>query len=356
MADQEIAALHAWALREPVSHRAYTVLQLTAKSGLKGYGECGNVSVPEIEATRRIVTGRSAAAREPVRLALQNVSGLQAAVDAAMLDLVGQSIPAPIYQVLGGPTRNRARALVPLHGTSDEELAASAKALRASGFRAFVVPLPPVAARNQGLAFTQAVKRRLDAVRASADDADLVLDGAAALTPGDARTLSESLEPFHLLWFDEPCLMSSLPELRKIADESVTPLGFGRSIEQPGQVQEALRMEVVDILRPDLSRHGITAIRRMAALVETYYIAVAPYHAGGPIGTAAALHLAAALPNFFIQQIPMPDNEADRQMRADLTGGSIEEAKDGFFPLLTGAGLGINVSVAALDKYKEWTI
>jgi galactonate dehydratase len=356
MADYEIAALHAWALREPVSHRAYTVLQLTAKSGLKGYGECGKVSAPEIEAAGRIVIGHPATAGVAVRLALQNVPGVQAAVDAAMLDLVGQSIPAPIFQVLGGPTRNRARALVPLHGTSNEDLAASAKALRASGFRAFVVPLPPPAARNQGLAFTQAVKRRLDAVRASADDADFVLDGAAALTPGDARTLSEGLEPFHLLWFDEPCSMASLPTLRKIADESVTPLGFGRYIEQPGQVQAALRMEVLDILRPDLARHGITAIRRMAALVETYYIAVAPYHAGGPIGTAAALHLAAALPNFFIQQIPLADNDADRRMRAELTGGSVEEAKEGFFPLLTGPGLGINVSDEALDKYKEWTI
>jgi L-alanine-DL-glutamate epimerase-like enolase superfamily enzyme len=68
------------------------------------------------------------------------------------------------------------------------------------------------------------------------------------------------------------------------------------------------------------------------------------------------LHLAAALPNFFIQQIPLADNDADRRMRAELTGGSVEEAKEGFFPLLTGPGLGINVSDEALDKYKEWTI
>jgi galactonate dehydratase len=356
MANHEIAVLHAWALREPVSRRAYTVTQLTAKSGLKGYGECGEVSAPEIEAARRVVIGRPATAGVAVRLALQSVPRVLAAIDAAMLDLVGKSTKAPVFQILGGPTRNRARALVSLHGNTDEDLLASAKALRASGFRAFVVPLPPAMARNQGLAFTQSVKHRLDAVRASADDVDVVLDGAAALTPGDARTLAAALEPFHLLWFDEPCRMSSLPALRKISDESATPLGFGRYIEQSGQVQEALRAEVVDILRPDLARHGISQIRRMAALVETYYVAVAPYHEGGPIGTAAALHLAASLPNFFIQQIPAPEAEADRRMRAELTGDSIEEVKDGFSPLPTGPGLGIIVSDDALEKYKEWTI
>jgi galactonate dehydratase len=118
-------------------------------------------------------------------------------------------------------------------------------------------------------------------------------------------------------------------------------------------VQDALREEVLDILRPDLALHGITQVRRLAALAETYYIAVAPHHDGGPIGTAAALHLAASLPNFFIQQIPVPKDEADRRMRAELTGGSIEVIKDGFAPLPAGPGLGITVHDEALEKYQE---
>jgi galactonate dehydratase len=356
MPSHEITALHAWILREPVSLRAYTVVQLTTASGLQGYGECGEVATLEIEAARRIVIGRLATAGEAVGLALRGVSHASAAIEIAMLDIVGKVAKAPVYQILGGPTRYRVRALVPLHGDTDTALASSAKTLRAHGFRAFMVPIPSPAARNQGLAFTQAVKHRLEAVRAAVDDGDFVVDGGAALTPGDARTLSAPLEPFHLLWFDEPCPMSSPPEIRKIADESVTPLGFGRYIERPAEVQDALREEILDILRLDLARHGITPIRKMAALAETYYIAVAPYHNGGPIGTAAALHLAASLPNFFIQQIPNAVGDADVRMRAELAGGSIEEAKDGFFPLPTGPGLGINVSREALEKYKERTI
>jgi L-alanine-DL-glutamate epimerase-like enolase superfamily enzyme len=71
------------------------------------------------------------------------------------------------------------------------------------------------------------------------------------------------------------------------------------------------------------------------------------------VGTAAALHLAAALPNFFIQQVPFPEAGEDRRMRAAIAGGTIESVKDGFFSLPLGPGLGIAVDEAALAKYGE---
>ena len=352
MAELDITDLRAWLLREPVSRRAYTVVQLSTKSGLKGYGECGEATGEDLETAKRFIIGTAATSHEAVRHGL-GASRVQAAVNMAMLDLVGQFTKAPIYQVLGGPTRNRARALASLEGNSDDELRARLKERHAAGFRAFTIPLPPSPARNQGQAFAIAVVRRVETLRALAEDADFVLDGAGSLTPGDAAVVAASVERFHLLWFDEPCRISNLAAVRKISDESATPLGFGRHIEEPGEVQDALREEVIDILRPDLARHGISQIRRMAALAETYYIAVAPHHHGGPVGTAAALHLAASLPNFFIQHIPTPDAEPDRRMRAELTGGSIEVVKDGFAALPAGPGLGMTIQEDALEKYKE---
>ena len=82
-------------------------------------------------------------------------------------------------------------------------------------------------------------------------------------------------------------------------------------------------------------------------------MAVAPYHAGGPVGTAAALHLAASLPNFFIQQTPFAEAEADRQMRAEIAGSTLEKVTDGYLSLPTGPGLGVTVNEEALDKYQE---
>jgi galactonate dehydratase len=140
--------------------------------------------------------------------------------------------------------------------------------------------------------------------------------------------------------------------VRKLAEENVTPLGFGRTVETGGGFQDLLREDAVDILRPDLGRVALTEIRRIAALAETYYIAIAPHHAGGPVATAAALHLAASLPNFFIQEIPHSEAERDQKMRAEITGGSVEKIKDGFAALPTGPGLGITVNEEAAKKYE----
>ncbi|MEJ7608888.1 MAG: enolase C-terminal domain-like protein [Bryobacteraceae bacterium] len=156
-----------------------------------------------------------------------------------------------------------------------------------------------------------------------------------------------------MLWFDEPCPATNLQTIKKISEETVTPLGFGRQLQEPSVFQDLLREGVVDVLRPSLHHASISRIRQIAVLAETYYVAVAPYHEGGPIGTAAALHLAACLPNFFIQQIPRPEDERDRRMRLEIVSQDVEKVQEGFAALPGGIGLGIEVNESALEKYKE---
>ena len=225
---------------------------------------------------------------------------------------------------------------------------------QAAGYRAFLVPAPPAANSNQGQAYVQAMKKRLETLRAAAGEgADFVLDGGNRLTAGDAQMVSAAVAPLHLLWFNEPCPPNNISALKKLANESVTPLGIGRNIRECSEIQDLLRDDAVDIIRPDIGLCGISQIRRMAAIAETYYVAVGPTHDGGPVGTAAALHLAAALPNFFIQQIPLPEAEEDRRMRLELTTAPVEIVKDGFAELPVGPGLGVTVNEQALEKYAE---
>jgi galactonate dehydratase len=312
------------------------------------------VSAAELAKATRIVTGKPATAYEVIRQQLLQLPGLQAAINMALLDVLGKKAKAPIYQILGGPTRFKVRASVALDGETDESLATSLKRSHAAGFRAFLVPVPRVRAPNQGQAFAQAAHKRLDVLRAAGGgEVDFVLDGAGSLSPGDASSLAHELEHFHLLWFDEPCRLSNLSAVRKIASETVTALGFGRGLHEAGPFQELLREELIDVLRPSLALNGISQIRKVAALAEAYYVAVAPHHDGGPIATAAALHLAASLPNFFIQQIPLPGSDEDRRMRAELIGTSVEKVNEGFAALPTGAGLGVSVNEDALERYKE---
>ncbi|MFB3779006.1 MAG: mandelate racemase/muconate lactonizing enzyme family protein [Bryobacteraceae bacterium] len=348
-----VQATQAFVVREPVSRRAYTVVRLRTFSGVTGYGECAGDQRAEVARATAVIE-QPATSYQVLASRLEELGGVGAAINMALLDIVGKAAKAPVYQVLGGPTRFKARALAPLKGESDAALIGSMKQALSAGYRAFTVPAPPVTFRNQGQAWVLATRKRLEALRsAGGEQVDFVLDGAGRFVPGDAAMAAADLEKFHLLWFDEPCPYLNLGAVKKIAGESVTPLGFGRNMRSGADFQNLLREDAIDVIRPDISLNGISAIRRWAVIAETYYVAVAPYHDGGPIATAAALHLAASLPNFFIQQIPLPEAEQDRRMRAEIAGAGLETVKDGFAALPTGPGLGITVNEEALKKYRE---
>ena len=350
----EMVALDSFPLREPVSKRAYTCLRLRTRSGASGWGECSRISAADLAILRSAIQGKEASSFESIRRGLAVQASALGGLNIAMLDLVGKATNVPVYQVLGGPTRNQARALAPVGGETDDAVAASVSQARAAGHRAFAIPVPATQSPNHSATLVNATRQRLDRARSAAGPGcDFVLDAAGRLTPGDASTLAAALERSHLLWFDEPCPLSNLTAASRVSGENVTPVGFGRFAGEAGVFQDLLRADAVDVVRPDLARHGITQARRISALAEIYYIAAAPFHDGGPIATAAALQLAASLPNFFIQQIPYPAAADDRRMRARLAGESIEAAKDGFLELPRGPGLGITVNEAALNEYRE---
>ena len=350
----EMVALDAFPLREPISKRTYTCLQLRSRSGATGYGECPRIATPDLTNLRGAIQGKEATAFQSIRRGLTATPPALAALDMAMLDLVGKFTNAPVYQVLGGPTRNQARALVQIEGETDDAVVAGVTRAHAAGHRAFAIPVPTTHSPNHSATLVNATRQRLDRVRSAAGDGcDFVLDAAGKLTPGDASTLAAAFERFHLLWFDEPCALSNLTGAYRISSENVTPVGFGRFTGDAGVFQNLLRSDAIDVLRPDISRHGVTPIRRVSALAENYYVAVAPFHDGGPIATAAALNLAASLPNFFVQQVPYPTSEEDRRMRARLAGESIETVKDGFLQLPHSPGLGITIDEAVLEEYRE---
>jgi galactonate dehydratase len=348
--DHLISEVRVFPLREPGSRRSYTVVQVRTRSGITGLGECGPITAADVENARTALVGKAATAYQ----FLSTGTSLDGAINMALIDITAKACSTPVYRLLGGPTRVKARALARLRGENDSELAASLEQTIRNGYKAFQVPLPPLTGRNQGQAFDKAVRARMDVLRkAGGEGIDFVLDGAARLTPGDAGSVAASLERFHLLWFDEPCSVSNLQTVRKISDETVTPLGFGRTVQEASLFQNLLHEGCVDILRPDLSSYGISRIRQTATLAETYYVAVAPNHEGGPVATAAAIHLAASLPNFFIQHVPQPLTDPDRSMRQEIVSQPVETVRDGFLSLPSGSGFGIEVNEAALNRYRE---
>ncbi len=352
-----IADLTARAVREPADGATYVIVRVETDQGVTGYGETHArpdpaTAVARIMAAREKLLGQDALAGEAVRRSLGDLPAeVRAAVDIALLDIKGKIADAPIYQVLSGRTRDKARAYAPLQGSSFAELRTSLDHARAAGFRAFALPIQIPAGPTRGRQFYTETLDFAEKLRDAGAD-DLVLDCAGRTTAAEAAGLAALFEKFRPLWIDEPTTEINEEALRKISGESATPVGWGRAITDNGEFQDLLRLEAIDVLRPDIALLGISQARRAAVLAEAYYTAVAPANRGGPIATAAGLHIAASTPNFVLLEVPFPPDPADRKMRQDLAGPALEQPADGFLNLPTGPGLGIEIDETTIEKYE----
>lgn len=313
-------------------------LRIETRSGIVGWGDCSAAGAAEIQQLRQALLNQPASAYAAIESRLPAV--VAPAAVAAMLDCLGQQTKAPVYHVLGGPTRFKARVMAEVTN------AAEVRAARSAGHRAFSLAIPAPPFPNSGKLYVNRIRALFDEARAAAGEGcDFVLDAKGQLAAGDAAQLAAEFERAHLLWINEPCRHGNLAALRKISEECVTPIGLGRECRHAAEFQDILREEAADLLRPSLDHFSLARIRKIAALAEIYYIAVAPTHSGGMLATAAALHAAASMPNFFITQLPVraPD---DPVRGLDLT------VRDGYVALPTTPGLGVTVDEAALARYE----
>jgi galactonate dehydratase len=346
------------AIAEPGGRR-YLVVRVDTDEGLSGYAETEAGPAPQVAVDRvkrelqplvGMNPARAVRVDEDLRRARASL-GSRAIANVACLDILGKAARASVYEILGGPTRTKVRAMAVLAAGSDAELRENVLAAKREGYRAFSVPLRMPSGMERGRRFYTDVRSTLDGLRdAAGEECDFVLDCGGRPSPGEALAIAARLEGFHLLWMDEPCRELSATAQASLSKGSITPVGFGRGFTDNARFQDLLREDGVDIVRPALANHGLTSVRKAAAMAETYYVAVAPFHRGGPIGTAAGIQVCAALPNSFAQETPFSADLTDRQVRAAISGWD-EKPVDGFFPLSSKPGLGLDVDESALDAY-----
>jgi galactonate dehydratase len=341
----KITALDAFPLMERPSGRAYSLLKISTAEGVDGWGESTSFDSATLAQARSTVVGQEESRYDYLTRQFAG-NPFSAALNMALLDLAGKRSNVPVFQLLGGPTRSKVRAMAAFD--ADAEL----DALLAQGHRAFLTKVEAPKSITSRPQTVSAVADRFAALRRKAGDAvDFAADGQGRLRSLEASDIAVALEPYHPLWLERPCSEANTAILKRISSESVTPLGLGADVTGLSEVQSLLRDGIVDILRLPVSTLGITPIRRAAAIAETYYVAVAPHHAGGgPVATAAALHLAASLPNFFIQQVPAVLDAGERKLREDLVGGAIETVKEGYIALSMSPGLGLKINESVLRR------
>jgi galactonate dehydratase len=261
-------------------------------------------------------------------------------IDIALWDIKGKALGVPVYELLGGPTRQRVRVYA--HAGTPERV----KAGIARGFTAFKTqPAKRRPARylETPAEVRYAADRFAELRKAAGDDVDLALDFHGAISPALAKVLIKALEPYSPMFIEEPVNCQNHDVMAEIARGTHLPIATGERVFTKWGFREVLEKRAATILQPDLCHAGgITECRLIAGLAEAYYAAIAPHNPLGPIALAAGVQLAASIPNFLCQE------------QVTLGEGYLKNPftlRKGYIDVPTGPGLGIEVDDNALaDK------
>ena len=380
----KITDIRTWALRSPIAEpfafsqgwvreRGATIVEVVTDDGLSGWGEalCQGLQPPEIAATtvetvfRPLLVGEDASRPEVLWHRMYNHSrdyGMKGAViaaisaiDIAVWDLLGKSLDRPVHALLGGAFRASvepyATGFYRIAGRGEaQRLAREAERHYENGFRLMKVKL------GFGLDDDLAVMHEIRAAL-GASPVTLMIDTNHAYGTADAIRLGRALEDFDLRWYEEPVVQEDLDGYAEVRRAVPCPIAGGENEYTLFGFRDLLRARAVDIVQPDIAAAGgFTACRHITALAHAHGVAVNPHVWGSAIGQVASLHLIAALPvahpSLHATQPIFEYDQSAHPFRRDLIRSPIER-EAGRVPIPSGAGLGIEVDRAVLEKYSR---
>jgi galactonate dehydratase len=261
-------------------------------------------------------------------------------IDQALWDIKGKALGVPVYELLGGPTRQRVRVYA--HAGAPERI----KEQMARGFTAFKTgPAKRRPSRyiESPAEVRYAAEQFAELRKAASDDVDIAIDFHGATSPALAKVLIKALEPYNPMFIEEPINCQEHDVMAEIARGTHLPIATGERVFTKWGFREVLEKKAATILQPDLCHAGgITECRLIAGMAEAFYATIAPHNPLGPISLAAGVQLAASIPNFLCQE------------QVSLGEGYLKQpfkVRDGYLDLPTGPGLGIELDEQAMaDK------
>lgn len=269
------------------------------------------------------------------------LSAAVSAIDLALWDIKGKSFGAPVWQLLGGNTRDRIRLHLLLPGQGAEQLAQQAAAAVADGFTA--VKFDPLPAAYGDLSQARLV-HEADATTAAVretvgPDVDLLLELHRKLTPLQAEAVIPALARHHPLVVEDPIQIDSISSQAEVARRAHgVPIANGERLHSIWEFKELLAQGGAQYVRPDLGlAGGLSHGRKIAALAEAHHAAVITHNCLGPLLTMASVHLDASIPNFVVQEYsPVDDLLAAGPVRACV------RRDGGYLALPQEPGLGVS--------------
>ena len=262
-----------------------------------------------------------------------------AAVDTALWDIRGKALDAPVYDLLGGRSRDSVLVYGHANGADLDDTVAAVARFQEMGYKAvraqsgipgldstygvgkatmYYEPaekgLPPenVWSTERYLNFVPALFKRLR--EEFGDDVHLLHDAHHRCTPIEAARLGKSLEPYHLFWLEDPVPAEAQESFRLIRQHTTTPLAVGEVFNSVHDCHRLIQEQLIDYIRTTVVHAGgISHLRRIASLADLYHVRTGSHGATdlSPVCMAAALHFDISVHNFGIQEYMRHTPETD---------------------------------------------
>jgi galactonate dehydratase len=278
-------------------------------------------------------------------------------IDIALWDIKGKWLNVPVWQLLGGKTRDKVRMYTHLGlGESKDvyscfdaqAIVEKASSVIEKGYEAIKVVFIPYVNYTASIKQIRHVENMMGQLRQTVgDDVDIMVDFHGR--PGSASTALQfikAIEPFNPLFVEEVIQPGDVKAMRAIKDKINCPLAMGERLVSYSEFEPYLQERALDIVQPDLCHcGGFTEAMRIGAMAAIAGVGIAPHNPLGPIAGVAAIHYDIASPNFIIQEkmdaVPWFYQVVEGQ----------PEFANGYMRIPERAGLGIEVNEKLALKY-----
>lgn len=270
-----------------------------------------------------------------------------AGIDQALWDIKGKFYNAPVYELIGGPCRERIKVYSWIGGDRPSDVARAAKEKQDEGFSAIKMNATEELQMIDSYEKIDAVLERVASIREAVGKYfGIAIDFHGRVHKPMAKILAKKLEEFDPMFIEEPVLCEHMEEFKEIARACNIPIATGERLFSKYDFKRLLQVGGVDIIQPDLSHAGgITEVKKIAAMAEAYDVALAPHCPLGPIALSACLQVDATCYNAIIQEQSIGIHYNEHHDPLDYIKNP-EDFKfvDGYVAMPKKPGLGVEVN------------
>ena len=383
----------------------FVTVKVNTDAGISGFGEaglaygkCSEAAFGQCQDFAKMVIGMDPFNTEQIWEHLHRhtfwgmgggvvVTSAMAAIDTACWDIKGKALNVPVYKLIGGKTNSKLRAyasqlqfgwrkLIQANDSltllyDPEDYYNVVKDAVSEGYDAVKIdpvfaPLEPrpmgevmATQGNQirGCYREHDLKRSVERIAAAREaggpDMDIIVEIHSLLDANTAATLGKALEPYRIMYYEEPTMPCNPGVFKHIKERCALPLATGERSYTRWGFRQFFEDRTLDVIQPDLcNTGGITETKKICDMAQVYDIGVQIHVCGGPIATAAALQVEAAIPNFVIHE----EHNANLLTIFKEAGKYFYEPKNGFYEVPDLPGIGQEMSKKAMATAKKVVI